>query len=454
MKLQNLIILFIALPKLFFGQFSLSLKVKNLPANVSNKIFFECFEKDKWANTPTSLATLELSSENKLTIPFSPQHNGQYRIRFSGPGKCWTDFWIDLKELPKTTILDIDYTQLKGLPSMLHTSETQYLYKKLGAAYAKTQWSYDSLKSITNSNFIEAQNRFNAGLKELTSDCNANPTCKSIFAPLFERNTFKPLQSKQDTSNYLNLFLNEIDFSQTEILFHFAAIRSLNQYLNELKYLRKENYMTYYVDQVVGRLAENKEVNQFIHSFILDKILDFKDEKALNYYLNNYIEGCADHSLSNNTQSLIESLKACEPGKKVIELKYPNSSGQNISLESVFRKNKITLLLFWRSNCSHCEEFHPMLQNIYTKYKPLGLEVYAISIDKNIDDWKNHLIAKPAPWINVFAPLKDRNTLAKNFPSPSTPTLIALDNKGRVISRLIVRSNLENFLEENKSYFK
>jgi hypothetical protein len=84
----------------------------------------------------------------------------------------------------------------------------------------------------------------------------------------------------------------------------------------------------------------------------------------------------------------------------------------------------------------------------------MGFEVYAISIDKEEAPWKNHLLMHEQPWINVLPPMDKRPFLAKHYPSPSTPTLIALDSNMKVISRLIMRSKLENFLEENKAYFE
>lgn len=451
--LLPLILLFFS--QTIWGQYTLTLKVKNFPANAQRTLIFECFEKDKWTPTSINQEKLELPNDNKINITFNPKHNGQYRIRFLGQGKLWTDFWIDLKELPKNILLDIDYTELKGIPSSLYSSEIQYYYKVMGAQYAHVQWCYDSVKSITNEHFIQAQNNCNTVISETQSKWKKTATCTQIFYPIFSHPTSKPLQTFSDTVQYYNLFLNKLDFSQTDIIYHYALIRSLNQFLNELRNKNESEALTYFMDQLIGRLDENAEVNQYIHAFLLDKILDAKDENALNYYLTNYIDGCgSQENQTVNSQNLIEALKACTPGKKAAELNYPNIQNQKISLESICKKNKITLVLFWRSNCSHCEEFHPILKNIYTKYHSQGLEVYAISIDKNIEDWKKHVSANSSPWINVFAPIAERNKLVKQYPSPSTPTIIALDSKGKVISRLIVRSKLENFLEENKAYFK
>jgi len=52
----------------------------------------------------------------------------------------------------------------------------------------------------------------------------------------------------------------------------------------------------------------------------------------------------------------------------------PGPDGQLISLSEVCAKNKLALLPFWRSTCSHCKEFEPVLAELYKKYHPLGVE--------------------------------------------------------------------------------
>jgi thioredoxin-related protein len=85
---------------------------------------------------------------------------------------------------------------------------------------------------------------------------------------------------------------------------------------------------------------------------------------------------------------------------------------------------------------------------MYDRYHPQGLEVYAISIDKTQEDWSNYVKAHPQPWKDVFLSFQVRKEFNQHYPVPSTPTLIALDKDGRVVSRLIVRSKAEEFIKE------
>ena len=198
--MKNFILLIVLLlSQTLLGQVVLVLKVKNFPKETQRKVFFECFEKEKWVPVAINSEKLELTEDSKLTVTFNPKHNGQYRIRFMGSGKPWTDFWIDLKELPKNVILDLDYTELKGLPSSLYSSEIQYYYKTMGAQYARVQWTYDSLKSIANQTFVQAQNMCNLAFSESQNKWKNIPACTQIFYPIFSHPTVNSISSPKDT---------------------------------------------------------------------------------------------------------------------------------------------------------------------------------------------------------------------------------------------------------------
>lgn len=432
-----------------FEQTSINLHVENIPKQNSKKVFLEAFEKDQWQ----IIANPDLDVSDETTIPFNPSHIGQYRFRLSGTAKTWTDFYVNPKTLPKSVELTLDYSKLNGQPSSLCNSTEQKDYVELATLYSALQLEYDTYKSITHPAFLNKQKILNNSILEKGKDGKI-PEVYSNFWPLFSRRL--PLDFMQfDSTIYFKHFLGNVDYNNETILFHYAFVRGLNQYFNQLYKSYPKEYAQKFTDELLGRMGENEAVNQYLHSFILTKMLDYKNEEGLSYYLNNYADGCSDNASFNvNTKNLIESLKNCAPGKKAAELKYPNAEGKIISLEETCKKNKITLVMFWKSSCSHCEEFHPQLQEIYKKYHEKGLEVYAISIDKEEAPWKNHLLTHQQPWINVLPPMDKRPFLAKHYPAPSTPTLIALDSNMKVVSRLIMRSKLENFLEENKAYFE
>jgi len=142
------------------------------------------------------------------------------------------------------------------------------------------------------------------------------------------------------------------------------------------------------------------------------------------------------------------ALQQCSPGKLMADLQFPGTNGQPIALRDVCAKNKVTLLLFWRSNCKHCQELKPVLTQLYEKYHPQGLEIYALSLDKSEEIWKGTLQKEPVNWVNVFVPNDKRQEINLQAPIPSTPTLLSVNSERKVLQRLILRDQVElNILE-------
>ena len=52
-------------------------------------------------------------------------------------------------------------------------------------------------------------------------------------------------------------------------------------------------------------------------------------------------------------------------------------------------KGKVTLLEFWRVGCHHCQETVPLLNKLFEKYKPQGVQFVAIHSPGNLTDPEN-----------------------------------------------------------------
>lgn len=67
------------------------------------------------------------------------------------------------------------------------------------------------------------------------------------------------------------------------------------------------------------------------------------------------------------------------------EIKLPDSLGKWKPLSSV--KSKLILLDFWAAWCGPCVQAMPDLKRLYTLYHSKGLEVYAVSLDRDYRNW-------------------------------------------------------------------
>jgi len=89
-----------------------------------------------------------------------------------------------------------------------------------------------------------------------------------------------------------------------------------------------------------------------------------------------------------------------------------------------------------------------MLEDIYARYHSMGLEVYAIGTDNEEKPWRDQATLNNSPWPSVYLARESRKDFNKKYPVPSTPTLIAVDENGVILRRLIMRSKLEDVLKE------
>ncbi|MET0300172.1 MAG: TlpA disulfide reductase family protein [Flavitalea sp.] len=98
---------------------------------------------------------------------------------------------------------------------------------------------------------------------------------------------------------------------------------------------------------------------------------------------------------------LLCNLSIAQPkkGDTIPEISLRDTAGHFVSLSSL--KGRVVLIDFWASWCVPCRKSNPALLKIYDKYKAKGFEIYGISIDQNINAWKNAILSDGITWMHV-----------------------------------------------------
>ena len=168
---------------------------------------------------------------------------------------------------------------------------------------------------------------------------------------------------------------------------------------------------------------------------------------AKNYYLN----GKAYWVDSAIVTKMRDRAKLLEPiliGKKAPNMFLTDSTGKLHTLDG-FRA-KSTILLFWASDCGHCQKEVPKVYEFYEKNKSRGVDVYAVCIDRKADDWKKFIREKKLNWLNVWD-----SYVATDFKNMydiySTPVIYILDANKKIVAKRIGVENLPDFYD---NYFK
>lgn len=435
------------LPLLASSQVTLRGSITKIPPMTLHQVTIEAWHSDRWQQVESAFLD---PGNNTFSVALSQaQQPGQYRIRVMGQAKVWTDFIVADSTMRDTAlVIDLEYNQLDNWAAKVKGSPANDLYYELMRAQQKIAEIRSDSTTTDHSKADIAQAELNRRCLEL-----GRKYYKTLIGDIAML-MYEPLQSSDPkaagmTANaYMKAHaLEKIPFNHGNILNHNLFTKRLNRYYDYFEHSADGNRD--FVDGVMARRDGNEKVDGYLFLFLLDKLMDNKQDEGLSYLLKWYLPDCPDDTpIPPGSQQIIEALKRCAPGNQVADLSFNDLSGKPVTLSSVCAKNKLTFLLFWRSTCSHCQEFEPELETLYTKYHPLGLEVYALSTDRMEENWRGYLDAHPSPWVNVFVPKENRSDIAAQFPAPSTPTLIAIDKNRRVVSRVLSRGNLEHYLDE------
>lgn len=109
-----------------------------------------------------------------------------------------------------------------------------------------------------------------------------------------------------------------------------------------------------------------------------------------------------------------------------VEAKDPNGK-----LQSIYDiKSDYIVVYLFNPTCEHCMIESPKLVQFYREWKNKGVEVFAIGVDTNDQEWKDYIKKTGMNWINVFDPT-NRSIYAKYYVD-ITPEIYVL-NKDRII---------------------
>ena len=234
---------------------------------------------------------------------------------------------------------------------------------------------------------------------------------------------------------YLYHFFDNIDFSDARLLNARIIHTAISDYMSTFASPAKTSIYVDIIDRVLNISKSNEAVyqyslNLFIRAFENSIWEDVFVYLIDNYYLKSYVYNPTQGAYYANKVKVIKSLKV---GKIMPNVVLKDTSNQDVSLYSI--KAKAKLVLIYSSDCSHCKETMPDIQEIYEAYSSSGFEVYAIAIDDSASLWKSEIINDKYEWVSVSDLKGMQSPVLELYNIWMTPTMFMLDEKNMIVNK-------------------
>lgn len=223
-------------------------------------------------------------------------------------------------------------------------------------------------------------------------------------------------------------------------------------YQQELQQAFKEVYSAQkraaekFIEQQPNTLAALLVINDMIGRKPLFTIeQDFKwfqltdsllfNERPFNTHIRNH------HKRVLHQQELIKKATAAQQRLAIGAVAPPIAVTTDLSLSKTCKKNKSTLLYFWKATDARSRRANRQLIKNYPKWKASGTEIYGISLDPNPAIWAAALKLDQLPGIQVQA--SQPASVMKDYYITELPAAFLIDPDGNIMAAHLAINQLE-----------
>ncbi|TVR68842.1 MAG: DUF5106 domain-containing protein [Marinilabiliales bacterium] len=204
--------------------------------------------------------------------------------------------------------------------------------------------------------------------------------------------------------------------------------------------------------RVIELAKANDDVFQYVLVYLLNhyersNIMGMDEvfvELAERYYLSGEAFWVNDETI-RRLRDRVERMKPNLIGRTAAEMRMRIPDGSFVNLHGI--EAEYTIIYFYEPACGHCKVVTPRLNELYKKYRDQGLQVFAVYIYDDVEEWQEYINDNGLDWVNVFDPQNETN-FRFNYDIYSTPTLYVLDADKTIIAKRIGIETIEQMVED------
>jgi thiol-disulfide isomerase/thioredoxin len=343
------------------------------------------------------------------------------------------DISLDGKEFDET----LKYSGIGEKPNNFNAS--YFLFNEKNAIDSETY------KKIKNQEYFDYELKTNASLMKLLNESEIeNEQFLESQADKFRFQMLNNLitklgedyfagKTKGIITQYLDSEIDKIDFKDSVM---FASN-------NDYRYFLSSYFVAGLTSGDLKTLElYNEELLEMQKKSIVTTLkrgISFYNMEKLDIYYQTYVKLASNDKGINRIKEKYDRIKTLKKGSPSPSFNYPDSSGKNISLESL--KGQLVYVDVWATWCGPCKAQIPFLKQLEEKYREEDIAFVSLSIDqlKNISKWKDMIVDKELEGIQIIADKAWRSKFVTDYVIEGIPRFILIDKDGNLMDPMSPR---------------
>lgn len=248
-------------------------------------------------------------------------------------------------------------------------------------------------------------------------------------------------------------FYDNIDFSDERILYSDILPKKTIDYLKLYanRNLSREDLEKQYmksVDRIMSFVGgKNDDVEEMVINHMINGFQQLEFQDVVTYIVNEYVLGstCVDEERKATLEERIEGFDKMAIGQIIPEFSITTTKKETITNDS---KTPYRLIMFWASWCPHCLQDMPEIIKNLNETDRKMIEVISVSVDEVKEEWEEAKKGHPE-WWKESCDLKGWNgNMANDFYIYATPTILLLDETGKILSKPVNSGQLKVALQQ------
>ncbi|MBL8850724.1 MAG: redoxin domain-containing protein [Planctomycetaceae bacterium] len=209
------------------------------------------------------------------------------------------------------------------------------------------------------------------------------------------------------------------------------------------------------IDDVASYMQESSEITGShvgLAMQVASSLEEVSVEQAIAAYnlFAKYVEASKDEQVAAIAEAMRGSARRLDLPGNVIEVAGTTFAGEEFNISQY--KGKVVLVDFWATWCGPCIQEIPNVLDNYEKYHGKGFEVVGVNLDDNPEALESFLKENELPWVQLFEKDEEKraqgNAIANYYGISSIPTMILVDQEGKVVSLEARDERLDELLAE------